>query len=274
MLGGAGNDSLSGGGGVDELSYVGETAGVFVNLGFPAISNTTDTVAADFENLRGGSGDDVLLGDGAANLIWGEAGDDQAAGGGGDDSLSGGAGNDLLEGSQGSDTLEGGAGADTLNAAVFDEGLRDIVELCRLRRRGARAARRIGQRHRRGRRRRGRQPQGVDALLGSVGADTLAGRDLDGADGADQLRGTAGADTLRGGVGNDTIEGGAGGDSLSGGDGVDELSYAGDTAGVKVGLLFAEALNGDAAGDTFAADFENLRGGGGNDSCSATRPRT
>ena len=56
------------------------------------------------ENLRGGSGDDVLTGG---------TGDDIISGGAGSDSLEGGAGNDIISDGQGSDTLRGQAGDDT-----------------------------------------------------------------------------------------------------------------------------------------------------------------
>lgn len=73
------------------------------------------------ENAIGGSGNDTLSGNVAANLLSGGAGDDRLfgregsdrlLGGAGDDRLNGGAGNDLLNGGAGADLLGGGAGAD------------------------------------------------------------------------------------------------------------------------------------------------------------------
>ena len=60
------------------------------------------------ENARLGSGDDVVTGNDAANVVTLGGGNDRFAGGAGDDTVTGGAGND---------TLDGGAGRDT---AVFD----------------------------------------------------------------------------------------------------------------------------------------------------------
>jgi serralysin len=57
------------------------------------------------ENAIGGAGNDIIVGNQAANRL---------VGGGGDDRLSGREGNDLLESGAGSDTLDGGAGNDIL----------------------------------------------------------------------------------------------------------------------------------------------------------------
>jgi serralysin len=60
------------------------------------------------ENASSGSGNDTLIGNDAANVL---------SGGAGNDALNGGAGNDRLVGGAGTDTLSGGAGADIF---VFD----------------------------------------------------------------------------------------------------------------------------------------------------------
>jgi Ca2+-binding RTX toxin-like protein len=61
-----------------------------------------------FENLKGGSGNDVLSGNSANNLLLGNAGDDRLSGGSGDDILSGGAGSDDLFGGANQDILIAG----------------------------------------------------------------------------------------------------------------------------------------------------------------------
>lgn len=75
------------------------------------------------ENASGGSGNDRLTGNDAANRLSGGAGNDR---------LEGGAGDDRLVGGLGSDTLNGGAGADIFvfssNADSVIGGLRDLVE--------------------------------------------------------------------------------------------------------------------------------------------------
>lgn len=114
---------------------------------------------------------------------------------------------------------------------------------------------------------------GNDTLLGGDGADTLRGED-----GNDSLVGGAGNDSLVGGSGNDTLEGGAGADTFvetdGTGGGIDELSYASDTQGVNVNLATGAASGGHAQGDVFAGQqFENLRGGSGNDTLTGSTHR-
>ncbi len=123
--------SKPGGGGF--ISYV---DGIFG--GFTIANQVT------IENARGGAGDDVIVGNGAANRLVGGDGDDviygrgsgdrlnggvgadHLVGGGGADQLRGGAGDDVLLGGRGADELNGGLGASTLTGGpgkdrfVFD----------------------------------------------------------------------------------------------------------------------------------------------------------
>jgi Ca2+-binding RTX toxin-like protein len=69
------------------------------------------------ENVTGGDGNDVLVGDAAANELSGGNGDDVLLGAGGDDVLSGGTGRDLLVGGSGRDTLSGNGLEDILVGA-------------------------------------------------------------------------------------------------------------------------------------------------------------
>lgn len=77
--------------------------------------------------VNGGSGDDVLTGDGTANVISGGSGHDTLAGAGGDDILKGDAGRDLLDGGAGNDRVDGHSEDDVLvyvaaeNAGAHDE---------------------------------------------------------------------------------------------------------------------------------------------------------
>ena len=64
------------------------------------------------ENATGGSGNDVIIGNAAANTLQGGAGNDTLNGGVGADKLVGGTGNDVLIGGANKDTLTGGTGAD------------------------------------------------------------------------------------------------------------------------------------------------------------------
>jgi Ca2+-binding RTX toxin-like protein len=79
-----------------------------------------DDEVSTIENVTGGSGDDIITGDGQNNVLNGGDGGDTLNGGGGDDMLMGGDDGetpdvDTLNGMGGNDTLYGGAGGDTLN---------------------------------------------------------------------------------------------------------------------------------------------------------------
>lgn len=98
LIGGNGNDWLSGLGGDDTISG----------------GNGNDT-------LFGGAGVDTLTGGNGNDTLDGGEGDDSLDGGNGDDTLSGGAGNDSLSGGNGNDTLGGGAGNDSLAGGNGDD---------------------------------------------------------------------------------------------------------------------------------------------------------
>jgi hypothetical protein len=93
------SDEVSGGAGFDTVSYASRDSGVTVTLDGVANdggSGENDLVAQDVEEIVGGGGDDVLLGDARINIIDGAAGND---------TLDGGAGADILLGSDGNDHL-------------------------------------------------------------------------------------------------------------------------------------------------------------------------
>lgn len=138
LLGGAGSDELSGGIGNDTLlagrdpggadlfvggdgedfvDYAGRTAPITVSLASGADEGEADEhdeVDESVENVRGGDGDDHLIGTSARNKLWGGAGKDVLVGGEGDDLIYGGDGDDQLDGQAGDDFLYGEAGDDTL----------------------------------------------------------------------------------------------------------------------------------------------------------------
>jgi Ca2+-binding RTX toxin-like protein len=302
--GGTGSDVMSGGAGVDRVSYVTRTAPVDVRLDGAANDgeageNDRAGVGQDVEDVAGGAGNDVLIGNAQTNWITGgngndhlngAAGNDQLDGGAGDDHLYGGAGNDHLRGDGGndiidgqgdSDTIRGGEGTDiatyaTRSAPVVasldgsyndgEAGEHDNVTTDVEGLRGGSAADVL---------------TGNDAanqLEGNGGADTLnglggddfvsggAGDDrLSGGDGNDVLRGHDGADGLDGGAGDDVLDGGLGADVLAGGAGADRVTYQGRTAPVTV-TLDGLADDGEAGErDEVRTDVENVTGGAGPD---------
>jgi len=116
-IGGDAPDDISGGPGIDTVTYAARTVNTFVSLDdLPNDGATSlgmlpvlegDNVRSDVENVIGGRGNDVLTGSAADNAL---------SGGDGNDALSGLAGNDTLEGGRGNDQLLGGEGDDLLLA--------------------------------------------------------------------------------------------------------------------------------------------------------------
>lgn len=122
--GGAGSDSMIGGAGVDTATYAGRTAAVTVTLDGLAndgVAGEGDNV--DAEKVVGGSANDKLTGDAAANILDGGPGNDLISGGPGADLIHGGPGNDSLSGDAGRDILNGGDGNDTLKGGSDSDSL-------------------------------------------------------------------------------------------------------------------------------------------------------
>jgi Ca2+-binding RTX toxin-like protein len=99
--GGSGPDTMDGGADTDTVSYAGRQAAVRVTINAAAddgddAANEGDWVTSSVENVRGGGGDDVLVGSLFPNRL---------IGGGGDDNLNGGDGPDVLDGQTGTDTM-------------------------------------------------------------------------------------------------------------------------------------------------------------------------
>ncbi len=97
-------------GGLDTLDLSATSRGVRIDLEPGAVS----TIAGEplrlgaetvIETVIGGAGNDLLLGNAAANTIWGGAGKDRLAARGGDDLLRPGPGVDRVDGGEGIDTL-------------------------------------------------------------------------------------------------------------------------------------------------------------------------
>jgi Ca2+-binding RTX toxin-like protein len=153
LIGGSGADSLTGGAGSDALTgdgfaatspgddtvdtadYSGRTTAVVVRLDGLAHDGGIEDASGDSvdtEHVTAGAGDDVLLGDDAANRLRAGAGRDHLDGAGGDDTLAGGPGVDVLLGGDGDDTLDANDGeADTVRceAGEADTALADGADI-------------------------------------------------------------------------------------------------------------------------------------------------
>jgi hypothetical protein len=143
IIGGSGNNrfvfedgaifdgALDGGaGGTNTLDYSDYTSAVAVDLGAGKATGTLGI--SQFKNVIGGSGNDIIVGDGQTNELSGGAGNDILAGGGQNDILTGGAGDDIYVIVNGTQSIVESAdeGFDTLaynNYAVSGVGI--IVDL-------------------------------------------------------------------------------------------------------------------------------------------------
>lgn len=229
----AGNDTLSGMGGIDWI---------YGDAGNDSIDGGTETDA-----LWGGIGDDTLLGGDGGDGLFGETGNDRLFGGNGVDWLFGGDGDDRLEGGNDTDALFGAFGNDLIYGDNGGDNLdgsygNDILY----------------------------GGQGVDWLYGSFGEDSLYGGTetdaLFGQEGFDVLDGGDGGDNLDGGSGSDSLYGGAGFDWLYGQEGAD-LMYGGSEDDVLWGGADNDRLFGEAGSDHLDGGDGNdtLTGGAGRD---------
>jgi Ca2+-binding RTX toxin-like protein len=89
-------------------------AGFEVNTGVGNDSVVIGRLVPVPATIRGGEGDDILVGGAAADKLIGGPGDDELNGRGGNDVLIGGSGDDTLIGGPGNDILQGGTGHNTL----------------------------------------------------------------------------------------------------------------------------------------------------------------
>lgn len=124
LSGGFGVDDMDGGAGIDRIDYAYSSGGWTIDLATEQATSGGGTVEviANFENVFGSQGNDIINGTGGANDLEGERGNDEIRGRGGNDVLEGERGNDNLMGNNGNDRLLGGAGNDRLSGG-FDNDL-------------------------------------------------------------------------------------------------------------------------------------------------------
>jgi M6 family metalloprotease-like protein/uncharacterized repeat protein (TIGR01451 family) len=247
-----GLDSFSGGAGRDTADYGSRANAVALSIdglandGERATTNTPsgsegDDVAPDVEILRGGLGNDLLGGDGAANRLEGGEGNDTLTGGAGPDELAGEGGADYLDDGPGDDASDGGDGNDSLVSgggadALAGGGDIDTADY------GHRSADVV---------------VSIDAVAndGEPGEGDDVATDVEnvtGGGGNDELSGSGGANLLLGSAGSDLLSGLDGDDRLRGG-GTDDQELGGDGNDVFVQDEYAnggDLLSGEAGYDT------------------------
>ena len=269
---------------------------------------------ADF--LLGGSGDDTIDGGAGGDLIRGGSGNDTIDGGSGEDTILGDTGNDVIDGGSGYDLILGGAGDDTLTGGsgddtfAFDEGhgndtikdfdtRDDLIDLsqfdtsitfAQLQEKmstitdpdsnavtgikvdltdfgggtiilegvtslGADNFRLPGVESPVDALYAGPSTTSGNLIFGGTGDDTInltgaLGDVVFGEEGNDTISSGRGNDWVAGGEGNDIIDGGTGEDILDGGEGDDTISHSGGDA-VLTGGAGDDTLTGGAGDDTF-----------------------
>ena len=228
-LKGVGRDELTGGAGSDTVDYTGRTDALVVNLADEVGDKDEDVfLGLGVENVIGGSDDDTLNGNAAANVFDGGFGADQIAGEGGIDTI------DYSTRTKSVvvaiDSLPND-GEETLDRSKSGAGTYDNVAV------------------------------DVENVVGGSDKDTITGgtaaNRLDGGPGDDVVDGGDGGDVLVGGIAPD------GADALSGGPGIDTADYSARTGGVVLSL---DGLANDGAlGEGDNVDAENLTGGAGVD---------
>jgi Ca2+-binding RTX toxin-like protein len=236
LSGGAGNDQLYGGSGVDTMvggagddTYHVDNAGDVVRetsnnaaglllpgaggAGLAGANGITDTVIAAIDYSLGAFVENMQLagsaargfGNSLANMLTGNAGNDELVGSGGHDTLDGGAGSDVMNGGAGNDVFCVNAAGDQVQEAAGSAGGKDTVNSTVSETLDA----------------------NVETLVllgikningnGNSSANTITGNErnntLDGLGGADKLSGAGGDDRL---IWDplDTYDGGAGTDTL------------------------------------------------------------
>lgn len=231
------------------------------------------------DTIDGGLGDDHLNGKAGNDRVFGGLGNDVILGGAGDDSLSGDAGNDELWGTAGVDSLDGGEGIDSLDGGASASIIRDDVagtvvlrntgyqtargdkvvttSISRATLTGSAGADRIDT---------SRVTSGRITILGGSGNDTMLGGQA-----IETFFGEAGDDSLQAGAGNDTLSGGSGNDRLDGGSGSNGLVESAD-ANLTIRTVNGVARLTGLGTDTLVGSFTTVEftGGDGNNLVDAS----
>src|SRR6185436_12755913 len=115
-----GDDDMRGGAGSDLVDYSDRTAALSISLDDVANDGGIgghDNVHSDIEQINGGQSDDVITGSNADNVILGMGGNDRITGLGGNDAIYGGTvGTADVPANHGMDVIDGGDGNDFIYA--------------------------------------------------------------------------------------------------------------------------------------------------------------
>ena len=234
-----GNDTLIGGRGYDAADYhdFSSNLNVDLNTGIAQTGSQVDTLE-NIENILGGSGGDLIVGDSFSNAIQ---------------SLSG---NDTLIGGKGADTLDGGNGIDTVDYTDSEAVAVSLAKDAQAKNSGGAV---------------GDVLINIEQIIGSKYNDQITGDEN-----PNTLSGGLGDDTLDGGAGSnviDALDGGAGEDTVSYASALQGLTVSLDDPSVNTFeakgdvYISIENIQGSAFNDTLIARKEGsvLTGGVGKD---------
>ncbi len=243
LRGGAGNDYfqlgqgwdvIDGGEGSDILAYYHATGGVTIDFTAGQVTKADGSIDnfSRIETVYTLDGDDVVIGDGLDNALWGR---------GGNDIFTGGGGNDYFYAGEGSDTFDGGSGADTVDYYNTPSGAVTVNLVT------GQATKADGTTD---------TLSNVENIVGSNFDDMLYGSIGDnsiwGGSGNDQIYGQDGDDVLSGGAGNDYFQLGQGWDVIDGGEGSDILAYYHAAGGVTIDFTAGRVTKADGSIDNFS----------------------
>ena len=247
VIANGGDDTYNGGGGTNTLDLSGNAAGATVNLntGVAAGGTIGVNLISNFTNVRGGDGNDTLIGNASNNTFFASAGNDTINGNGGTNTYdASGSGSavavDLGLGNAGGTAI----GSDTLSNIqnVTGSAFNDIL---------------IGS-------------NANNIIRGTAGNNTIQGvagnNQLFGGEGNDTIHGGSGNDFIRGIAGDNTIHAGGGVNNILGGSGNDTI-YGGDNGDILGGGAGDDTIYGGAGNDEIRGGQGNdtLYGGGGDD---------
>ena len=232
----AGADSVSGGDGIDEVTYSARDHGVTVSLDGVAndgYEGELDNLGVDLEEVTGSPHSDFIEGNDSANVLRGGLGDDRLAGLGD---------NDLLDGEEGSDTADySGAprGVEPTSSYQMSGDGSDLIE-------------------------------SVENYIGSAFDDRLyllSNGQINGGAGDDDLQGFGDSNRIFGEEGDDTLAVEAGDNVLDGGVGSDTVDYSFGYSSVEKGVVVDLGLGTTTAwrGIDQLTSVENAIGSGGPD---------
>lgn len=199
---GGGNDTIDGSAVTQPITlymepgywgYIGAKSSLISSAG-----QITVNFGTVIENAKGGSGNDLIVGNAVANHIWGGDGNDSMTGAGGDDVLDGGPGSDTANysGLRSNYTVARNGSGYTVIDHAGSEGSDSLLNVETIQFSNMALA------------------PASDASVGQTFSGTAANNVIDGTNGDDIMSGNDGNDRLIVHAGNDVVDGGAGVDSV------------------------------------------------------------